>query len=247
VIIPDTADLLDRGSQRQAAGEWSAALALYEEAYRHAGAQVDLDTLLEAATRIGHCLRESGDVEAAHDAFGFVATVAGLAGDHARAARALNGIAILHQASGEIAHAERVYLQAREHALQIQAEYVLGEIEQNLGILDNIRGDLEAALEHYQAGLRHLRLTGHLRGAARALNNLGMLHIDMGRLSESDAYFQQALELCEQAGDVVTTCYIHINRAELYLALGQSAPARAATRGSRSPAGCTTTRGGPRR
>jgi len=227
VTIPDPADLLDRGSQRQAAGEWSAALALYEDAYRQAGTGADLDTLLEAATRIGHCLREAGDVEAAYDVLEFVASAAALAEDHWRAARALNGIAILHQSAGEIAQAERVYLQARDHALHIRREPVLGEIEQNLGILDNIRGDLEAALEHYRTGLQHLQATGHLRGWARALNNLGMLHIDMGRLSESDAYFQQGLELCEQAGDVVTACAIHLNRAELYLALGQPERARA--------------------
>ena len=227
MIIPDPADLLDRGSQRQAAGEWAAAFALYEEAYRQAGERADLDTLLEAATRIGHCLRESGDVEAAYDALGFVAAAGALVEDHWRVARALNGIAILHQSSGEIAQAERVYLQAREHALHIRHEPVLGEIEQNLGILDNIRGDLEAALEHYRAGLQHLQTIGHLRGWARALNNLGLLHIDMGRLSEADAYFQQALELCEEAGDVVTACAIHINRAELYLALGQPERARA--------------------
>ncbi|HVG43966.1 MAG TPA: HD domain-containing phosphohydrolase [Longimicrobium sp.] len=226
MIISDPADLLDRGSQRQAAGEWSAALALYDDAYRQAGARADLDTLLEAATRIGHCLREAGDVEAAHDTLEFAAAAAALAQDHWRAARALNGIAILHQSAGDIARAERVYLEAREHA-RIRGESVLGEIEQNLGILDNIRGDLEAALEHYRAGLQHLQATGHLRGSARALNNLGMLHIDMGRLDESDAYFQQGLELCEEAGDVVTAGAIHLNRAELYLAMGQPERARA--------------------
>jgi putative nucleotidyltransferase with HDIG domain len=223
----DPADLLDRASQCQTMGQWDEAFALYDQAYSQAGARADLGMLLEAATRIGHCMRESGDAEAAHEVLSFVATSAALAADHVRAARALNGIAIGHQSAGQIETAERVYLQAREHALHVREHPVLGEIEQNLGILDNIRGDLQAAFEHYLAGLEHLRKTGHLRGSARALNNLGMLHIDMGRLEEADDYFQQALAGCDEAGDVVGSCAVHINRAELYLALGQPERARA--------------------
>jgi putative nucleotidyltransferase with HDIG domain len=227
LIDSPTAELLDRASRNEAAGEWNAAIALYDQAYRQAVLDRDVDGLLEGATRLGHCLRQAGESAAAHDVFEMAATVAELTGDSLRASRALNGIGILYQYAGEIEAAECTYLRAREHARSLAPVPVLGEIEQNLGILDNIRGDIESALEHYEAGLQHLRVTGHLRGCARALNNLGMLHIDMGKLEEADAYFQQALEVCDEAGDVVTAGAIHINRTELFLALHQPDRARA--------------------
>jgi putative nucleotidyltransferase with HDIG domain len=218
---------LDLAARQEAAGEWKAALVTYDGAFRQAASRGDLDALLEAATRQGHCLRDAGDIETARDVLEMVAAVSALANDHARAARALNGIGILYHQAGDIESAERTYLNARDHALQIGYEPALGELEQNLGILDNIRGDLPSALQHYLAGLQHLRNAGHMRGYARALNNLGMLHVDMGHLEEADGYFQEALEVCEQVGDVVAAGAVHINRTELYLALRQPERARA--------------------
>ena len=227
-MIPATlAALLDRASREEAAGEWSTAVQAYEEAYRHSLSSRDMEGLGEVVTRLGHCLRQSGDSETAHDVLLLAVTLAEQREDYNRAARALNGIAILQQFAGKIDDAERTYLQAREYALRIGNELVVGEIDQNLGILDNIRGDLSSALEHYKAGLRHLERAGHARGCARALNNLGMLHIDLGKLKEADSYFQQALAICDRESDIVTAGAIHVNRAELFLALGEPDRARA--------------------
>jgi putative nucleotidyltransferase with HDIG domain len=220
-------ELIERGSLEYSAGAWDAARNLFEAAFRGSVAARDIDSLLEAVTRLGHCQREAGDIDAAHDVLELAATVAALNCDHVHAARALNGIGILYQYAGNIEQAEQTYLAARDHALRISYEPALGELEQNLGILDNIRGDLPAALEHYLAGLHHLRSANHPRGCARALNNLGMIHVDMGLLQDADRYYQEALQLCQEVGDVVTAGTIHINRTELYLALGEPDRARA--------------------
>ncbi|HKP75061.1 MAG TPA: HD domain-containing phosphohydrolase [Longimicrobiaceae bacterium] len=187
----------------------------------------DVGALLESVIRLGHCLRQAGDAEAAHELLELGATVAGLTGDEVRAARALNGIGILLQSAGDLQDAERTYLRAREHGERAHYRPVLGEIEQNLGILSYIRGDLVAALDHYGAGLAHLRAVGHLRGCAHALNNLGILHLSMGQLAAADTSFQEALALCEQEGDIVTAGAVLINRTELFLALDQPDRARA--------------------
>jgi putative nucleotidyltransferase with HDIG domain len=227
LIPPSISELFERALREEAAGAFAAAVAVYDQVYRRAVAEDSLPALLEGVTRLGHCLRQAGETEVAHDVLLLAAEVAELTGDNLRAARALNGIGILHQYAGEIEAAEQTYLAARNRALVAGSAAVLGEIEQNLGILDNIRGDLPSALAHYKAGLGHLRVAGHLRGCARALNNLGMLHIDMGQLEEADGYFQQALQVSEEAVDVVTAGAIHINRTELYLALNQPDRARA--------------------
>lgn len=218
---------LERAARQEAAGEWQAALATYAEAWRIAVAMRDPVQLVEVATRQGHCYRHAEDLDAAFDVLEFAATAAELRGDHGRAGRARNGIAILYHLSGDIEGAERGYLAAGVHALASGDERVLGEIEQNLGILDNIRGDLQAALRHYQAGLRHLRNARNDRGAAAALNNLGMLHVDLGQLDAADQFFEEALEICDRIGDIVTAGAIHINRTELFLALREPDRARA--------------------
>jgi putative nucleotidyltransferase with HDIG domain len=219
--------ILDRAAQQEAAGEWTVALKTYGEAWRCAVGARDAVGLVEVATRQGHCYRYADDDDAALEVLELAAVAAELQGDRARAARACNGIAILQHLSGDIAGAERMYTQARLHAVASGDDRAVGEIDQNLGILDNIRGDLPAALTHYLAGLAHLRRAGHDRGCACALNNLGMLHIDLGQLAEAEEYFQQALEICGRIGDIVTAGAIHINRTELFLARGDPHQARA--------------------
>jgi putative nucleotidyltransferase with HDIG domain len=219
--------LLERASHLEKQGEWDAASAGYEAAFRASVAARDVPGLLETVTRLGHCLRQAGDAASAMDVLELAVTMAELHGELAVAGRALNGVAILQQYAGEIDAAEGTYLRAREMALSSGPAFLVGEIEQNLGILDNIRGNLDAALEHYMAGLRYLRAADHERGCARALNNLGMLHIDLGKLKEADGYFQEALEICNRLGDVVSAGAIHINRSELFLALGEPDRARA--------------------
>jgi putative nucleotidyltransferase with HDIG domain len=227
VTEPAIADLLDQALKKEVAGEWDAAVDAYDRAFRQAVREYDAQSLLESATRLGHCFRQAGETEIAHDVLLFAAAAATQAGDDVRAARALNGIGILLQDAGEVEAAERTFLEAREHGQRAGYEAVVGEIEQNLGILDYIRGNLASALDHYQAGLEHLRVAGHLRGRARGLNNLGILQLSMGRLDDSDASFQEALLLCSENGDTVTAAAVLINRTELFLALDQPDRARA--------------------
>jgi HD-GYP domain-containing protein (c-di-GMP phosphodiesterase class II) len=220
-------EILERAAQQEAAGEWPIALRTYGEAWRCAVAARDAVGLVEVATRQGHCHRKADEFAEAFDLLELAAAAAELQGDSARAARACNGTAILHHLSGDIAGAEHTYTQARLHAVASGDDRAVGEIDQNLGILDNIRGDLQSALTHYLAGLAHLRRARNDRGCAAALNNLGMLHIDLGQLAEAEEYFQQALEICDRVGDIVTAGAIHINRTELFLALGEPNRARA--------------------
>ncbi len=219
--------LLENAARLEAAGDWAPALRMYADAWRCALTMGDADALVEVATRQGHCYRNAHELDVSFDVLEFASTSAELRGDWGRAGRALNGIAILHQFTGDLEGAEQTYQVARRHAVAAGDERVVGEIDQNLGILDNIRGDLQAALEHYEAGLSHLRKAGSDSACACALNNLGMLHIDLGKLTEADEYFQQALELCDRAGDIVSAGAIHINRTELFLVLGEPDRARA--------------------
>lgn len=226
-MTPYTTSLLGRATAEERAGQWTAALRAYQNAYRAAIAGRDAAGLLEVTTRLGHCFRQLGNPEVATEHYELALTMAELAGNDAVAARALNGIAIVRQNQADISGAEEHYVAAREHALRSNNEAILGEIEQNLGILANIQGHLDEALVRYSAGLEYLERVGNEHGCARVLNNLGMLHVDLRRLESADAYFQRALALCEKIGDISTAAIVHINRTELFLALGAPDRARA--------------------
>jgi tetratricopeptide (TPR) repeat protein len=227
VIERDENALLEIAACEERSGHWSEALESYAAAYRRAAANRDAPMLREVILREAHCRRIAGESEVAREILEMLAHVAGSADDRSRVARACNGMGIIDQTAGDLASAERHYLEAREQATAAGDRRVLGQSEQNLGILFNIRGDLNAALKHYRAGLTSLREAGAERDCALALNNLGMVHVDLDLLREADDLFLEALEICERLGDIVTAGTVHINRTELYLKLGDTARARA--------------------
>jgi hypothetical protein len=109
VITPAIAEILDHALEKEVAGEWNAAVEDYDRAFRQAVLERDRESLLESATRLGHCFRQAGETDAAHDVLLLAATAATRVGDDVRAARALNGIGILLQDAGGVEAAERTY------------------------------------------------------------------------------------------------------------------------------------------
>jgi putative nucleotidyltransferase with HDIG domain len=101
-----------------------------------------------------------------------------------------------------------------------------GRIEQNLGILANIRGDLPGALVHYGRSLEAFRDAGEARWVALAYNNLGMVSADGGRWEDADRYYRQCLEAAEQLGDVYLRALALMNHTEVFLAWQQFEHAR---------------------
>jgi putative nucleotidyltransferase with HDIG domain len=224
--MPTTTALLEQARREERAGCWNAAFQTYEEAYRLTVASGDARGILEVVTSLGHCHRQAGNAEPAEEYLELALTLADLAGELEIAGRALNGLAILKHERGDIAGAERIYLMAREYALDSGNDKRIGEIEQNLGILANIQGNFQEALERYGAGLAHLEKAGDELSCAGVLNNLGMLHVDLARLEEADEFFQKALRICNRHADVVTAGIVQSNRVELFLARGDADRAR---------------------
>lgn len=222
-----TATLLDRATSEARRGEWRPAIRTCEEIYRRSIQLKDQDSLLEALTRLGDYYRQAGEFDLATEHLELALTVAELQNSAPHSGRALNVLAIIEQHKGNIDAAEAMYIRAREVSLGMDDKKVLGWIEQNLGILANIRGNLSEARARYLAGLAYLREARHDRGCAQVLNNLGMLHVDLGELDRADAYFEDALEICEQISDVFTAGIVHLNRTELFLARDEPLRARA--------------------
>lgn len=225
-MSPEIATILDQANSYEHTGEWAAAIQACEEVYRKSLVFRDETSLLQAIVRLGDYYREAGADEIAEEHLELALSIAEVNGDAAVAGRALNALGILRQSQGDMLRAEQTYLRARSFVVQTGNLRLLGGIEQNLGTLANIRGDLSEALARYKSGLLYLQQAGHRKGCASVFNNLGMLHVDLRELDAASAYFQQALELCEELSDVVTAGIVHLNRTEMFLARGEPDRAR---------------------
>ncbi len=205
------------------------AAAAYEAAVRaaeeDAGAEGSAPLLVEALRRLAIVRhRQQNDVEAyvlCRRAF----SVASASGDPVLAAEALNTRASIDLTARQIAAASEGYRQAL--ALEFNSPKLRARIEQNLGIIANIRGDLDAALGHYTRSLEAFRAAQDDAGCAMVYHNLGMISADRERWDDAERYYAQSLELAVALGDEQIRAQCLLNRSEVLLARGAYAEARA--------------------
>ena len=223
-----SSSLLDQAAAQQRKGAWDDTILTPRTAYRESLATRNVADLLETVVRLGHLYRLASKRDLAADMLELARTLGELHHAPAITGRALNGLAALAQYQGDIPEAERLYREANALGHAAGSDQLIGDTEQNLGMLANTRGNLDEALMRYKGALEPLSRASSMGSLASALNNLGMLHVDLGRLEEADDYFQRALVICEQSGEIVSAGVVHVNRAELFLARGQLDKAREA-------------------
>jgi tetratricopeptide (TPR) repeat protein len=141
------------------------------------------------------------------------------------AADASNALAGFALERGDLVEAERQY----GAALQLASgnPSLVGKIEQNLGIVANIRGEWPLALEHYRRSLTGYETASDERGCALAHHNLGMIRADQKQWVEADRHYQISRALAEAAGDRHLGGIATMNLAEVWLARGQLDEAQA--------------------
>jgi putative nucleotidyltransferase with HDIG domain len=219
--------LLDSAFSQRLAGQWQSAIELYERVFASSVEAGDAHHLIEAVLALGHSYRELGDAEQARELYELTVELAKLSFDPGQSSRALNGLAILHQSLGSMELAISTYQEARKLALLTGDGLLIGSVDQNLGTLANIRGQLTESTVHYQSALERFRAINHDRGVAGVLNNLGMLYVDLNHLDEADDCLSEALSISKVMQDVVTESIVHTNRTELLIARGDATSARA--------------------
>ena len=132
------------------------------------------------------------------------------------AAEALNTLGVQYLQQGALREASDTFEQALSRGGRAVA--LAARVEQNLGILANIRGDLEAAEDHYARSLVAYRECNDQHGCGIAFHNLGMVSADRDALDQADHYFEQSLEIARASGDVHLQALCLVNRAEAHWA-----------------------------
>jgi HD-GYP domain-containing protein (c-di-GMP phosphodiesterase class II)/Flp pilus assembly protein TadD len=224
---PDAPDaLLEVARDATLQGTWDTALESYEGALRGLVRSGDVERATAALRSIGQLHFERGALEEARDVLGASLAIAEVNRLPEPTAAALNGLAIIEQFAGRADSARTLYERAWTIAGDLSNLQLLASIEQNLGTLANIQGDLTTAKRHYLMAFGRFQMLGDDLSAARLLNNLGMTQVDAGEWDEAEASFDRAFALADALRHLPTLGNIETNRGDLCLQRGQLVRAR---------------------
>jgi putative nucleotidyltransferase with HDIG domain len=216
---PQITALVEQAKLAEREGRWSDAAVCYESLVRDPLANEQ--TRLSALRWLGRVYLEQGNRGAAMDVLEAAVAAATQAGSPSKIAQALNVVAIVHQSSGDLDRAELIYREARGTAESIRDAEAMAMIDQNLGTVASIRGDIRGALEAFQRSLAGYRALGMLDHAAQVLNNIGLAHTDLGELDEAQAAYAAAAEAFGEQHDHPNEMNVALNQVQLCIATGR--------------------------
>ena len=208
--------LIDEAKLAEREGRWSVAALRYESLVRNPFA--DDQTRLSALRWLGRVYLEQGNRGAAIDVLEAAVAAATQAGSQSAIVQALNVVAIVHQTGGDLDRAEAMYTEARITAQSIGDAEALAMIDQNLGTVASIRGDLPGALEAFQRSLAGYRALGMRDQAAQVLNNIGLAYSDLGELNQAEAAYTEAEQTFGEERDHTNKLNVALNQVQLYIA-----------------------------
>jgi tetratricopeptide (TPR) repeat protein len=236
-----TTALIDRAQLAEGQGRTQEARELYERALSQLRSPEQAPIAASLLRWIGLTYSAEVDLEAAFDCFEAALAVAECLGDEAAVGHTINAQAFAYYRQGRLEEAERLYIKARESARGSGEAKLAAMTSQNLGVIANIRGELEQALWHYEASLADYRALGLTKYICITLNNLGMLYTRMERWETAERAYAEAMPLSQEIGAMSIRVMLEANVAALWIAR-RTTPKRArpVTAHSGSPRRCGT-------
>jgi putative nucleotidyltransferase with HDIG domain len=216
--------LIDVAKAAERDGRWTEASAQYESLVRNPLAGVE--TRLSALRWLGRAYLEQGNRGAAMDVLEAAVAAATQAGSRSAIAQALNVVAIVHQTGGDLDHAETMYREARETAASIGDAAAMAMIDQNLGTVASIRGDITGALEAFERSLQGYTALGRRDEAAQVLNNIGLAYTDLGEPDRAHQAYTEAARAFGEEQDHTNELNVALNQVQLCIATGRFDEAR---------------------
>ena len=202
---------LAKGERAEGAGDYLGAAAAYRAVTSVANAELAAD----AHFRLGRVSWRMGRFDAAMTAFANARALAEQAGATELQARAENGTGAVHYALSDYSSARIAY--AASLALT-HDRAMRGKIILNLGVIENIVGNLEKARDHYEYAYRSFVEEGDSASATLALHNRGMVEADLLNWPAADASFRAALALATDAGNRDMIAKTLVNHSEVMAA-----------------------------
>ena len=200
------------------------AIQRYEAAIAKAESAGERAILAEALRRLAVVRHHRNETIAARELSKRSYQVATELGNDVLAAEALNTLGGLDLKTGLIDDARIHFLKALERGGSTRE--LLARVEQNLGILANIQGEVTQAVAHYEASLEAYKAGNNEHGCAIAYANLGIAHTDLKQFDLADDYFTRSFAIAERAGDAHLQGMCLVNHAEAHFVRGRYDEAR---------------------
>ena len=213
--VPAAVDLLHQARVQERAACIPEAVGSYEAAIAAAEIAGEQAVLAEALRRLAIVRHRRAESAAARELCLRSHAVARRAGNGLLAGEALNTLGGIDLETDAIADARHNFLLALE--LGGQSRALRARVEQNLGVLANIRGDFDEALARYRGSLEAYHAANDEHGCAIAYHNLGMVSADRQQFDEAERYFQQSYEIAQRAGDVHLQGLCLVNHADVHV------------------------------
>ncbi len=226
--LPATAEARRLAELARAAGFGDSpddALQLTRDAIELLGTDEETPLLADVLRWQATVLRDRGRTSDAEPLYRRSLDVAARIGYDAGRAHALNYLGSLSLRRGDINGAANLWTDALILADECTETRLVGMLQQNLGVIADIRGNLPAAFAHYRVSQRTFETTNDLQPLCWVLNNLGYLFLKQERFDDAEDTFARALGIARSRGDLLAEGILEENRAELRLMRGDIAEA----------------------
>lgn len=212
------AALMEEARIAAAAGRRAVAHQRYESALYMLRSSEDGALASTILRRVGRLYLDEGDNAAGMDCLTAALASAEARKDPNECAHTINVMAISYWQRGMLDEAQRLYHQAAHLARIAGDARLLAMVEQNLGVIAGMHGDVPLALEHYHkalSGYRDLEMPAEI---ALLLNNIGMAYVSLGSWDAAAATYDEARTLAQQLSDHLTRLMVDVNRVALHIA-----------------------------
>ena len=178
-------EMVLRGEREERLGHRALARSLYEQALRCRPATLEPEQVTDALCGVARTWQLDGDSDAALDCLEVAREVAARSSSPpprdacSTSARWSSGSEATSMPPISLSRGASTRTKAGDARLRAMTA-------QNRGIIANVRGDLTRALGHYRECIAAYEQLGMSREFWGALNNLGMLHTDLGEWDEAD-------------------------------------------------------------
>jgi tetratricopeptide (TPR) repeat protein len=109
--------------------------------------------------------------------------------------------------------AEKNYLKTLEMAEELKSEFLMANIYNNLGAIENIRGNRLQAIAFYSKAIPLFKNISDNYGVARSYNNIGMTYADEENWIAADEFYGKSLGLSDGFGFTPLKSVTFLNRA----------------------------------
>ena len=218
--------LLAAAARAEREGHRAVARQLYEQVLWAERDSLTPERCSAAMLGAARTFQMDGHSEAAADCLEAAQFVAQASGADGALGAALNVRAVLAWQIGNLDDAEKLYLTAQQCAERASDRRLVAMVAQNRGIIATVRGEFSQALVHYHDSLDAYRALGQILPLCGVLNNIGMVHTDLGQWDDASRAYREAAEAADNAGDAVTRVLIDVNIAELAIARADFTEAR---------------------